>query len=52
MTNNRTSNQKANFSKKSDNYKSREDNTGNTSNSTSTTDKRLGSFRIPKKSNK
>ncbi|XP_078318693.1 uncharacterized protein LOC144620787 [Crassostrea virginica] len=52
MTNNRTSNQKSNFSKKSYNYKSREDNTGNTSTSTSTTDNRLGSFRIPKKSNK
>ena len=52
MTNNRTSNQKSNFSKKSYNYKSREDNTGNTSTSTSTTDNRLGSFWIPKKSNK
>ena len=52
MTNNRTSNKKSNFSKKSYNYKSREDNTGNTSTSTSTTDNRLGSSRIPKKSNK
>ena len=52
MTNNRPSNQKSNFSKKSYNYKSREDNTGNTSTSTSTTDNRLGSSRIPKKSNK
>ena len=48
LTNNRTSNEKSNFSKKLYNYKSREDNTGNTSTSTSTTDNRLSSFRIPR----